>query len=316
MRRTITFSAALLAAGLALAGCSAAPNSAGSITTVEGSARDVPLLPAQPFDGGTVQSEPLPQDAPQDAAASTADRQVVTTGWMSVTVDAPVEASVEAVRITTDAGGRVDSRTETAPVNGDQGSASLTLRVPADRLTAVVDELRTLGTVQEVSLSEADVTMQTQDLDARIAALTASIDRMLGLVSTAADINAVIALETAISDRQAELESLDAQRRSLADQVAMSTITLSLVSVADAPPQNPDTFWSGLATGWNAFIGFFAGLVVAAGVLLPWIVLLGLVAAVVIVVVRRRRAVRAAATPPVERSESVEPSAERTPPAE
>jgi len=217
------------------------------------------------------------------------DRQVIVTGYVTVTVENPLDSATEAVKITEQVGGRVDGRSEYAPVAGDKGSATLTLRLPADSLTATLDKLKQLGTVQEVSLSSADVTMVTQDLDARIKALTASVDRLLGLLATATDTDTLIKLETAISDRQAELESLESQQRYYADQVSLSTVTLNLISTADTPATEPNSFLTGLQSGWNAFIAFFVGLVVAFGVLLPWLIFVGIITVVVIFLVKRSK---------------------------
>jgi hypothetical protein len=226
-----------------------------------------------------------------------ADRQVITTGYVTLTVTDPLKSADDAVRITEQAGGRVDGRNEYAPRDDiDKGSATLTLRIPSDSLTATLDKLRELGTVQEVSLNSNDVTMATQDLDARIKALSASIDRMLVLQSTATDVDSLIQLETAISDRQAQLESLQSERRYYADQVSLSTVTLNLVSEYNAPVSEPNTFLSGLIAGWNAFVAFFAGLLVALGVLLPWLIFAGIITFVVIWLVRwnrRRKAAKA-----------------------
>ena len=127
------------------------------------------------------------------------------------------------MRIVEAAGGRIDGRTEYAPTETDQGSATLQLRIPADKLTATLDKLEELGRADEVSLSTSDVTVESQDLDARITALRASIERLNGLMAQATDIDDLITLESAISSRQGELESLEAQQRYLADQVSMST---------------------------------------------------------------------------------------------
>ena len=167
-------------------------------------------------------------------------------------------------------------------------------------VTPTLDALKKLGRADQVSVNATDVTTQTQDLGARIDALRASIARLLQLESNATDTTNLIAIETAISDRQGELESLEAQQRGLDDQISMSTITLELRSDAAAPPIKPADFWSGLGAGWGAFVAFWAGTLVVLGVLLPWLAFLGLAAVVTVVVVRlvRRRAARAAATPP------------------
>jgi hypothetical protein len=284
MRRTFTITTALLASAIALTGCSAMGGSE--------SGSDRPVI--------TDQGVPAPESADgmtTEIGGDVIDRQVITTGWVTIVVDDPKDAAAEAVRITEAAGGRIDGRSEYAPVDGDQGSATLTLRVPAGTLTATLDKLREIGEVREVSLNSSDVTMETQDLEARITALQASVDRLLALLPTATDTETLIALETALSARQADLESLKAQQRYLDDQVSMSTITLSLVSVAAAPVVEPDTFLSGLLAGWNAFVAFFAGLLVAFGVLLPWLVFAGLITLVILLLVRRARRKAAAAQP-------------------
>lgn len=217
------------------------------------------------------------------------DRSVITTGFLYVTVDAPLESAAEAVSITEAAGGRVDGRQEFAPQGGDAGGAELTLRIPAERLTATLDRLKELGEVEELQLSASDVTREVHDIDARVTALRSSITRLLALQDAAATVEDLIALETAISDRQAELESLEAQQRFLADQVGLSTITLVLGSRDVAPVTEPDTFLTGLITGWEALVAFGSGLLVLLGVLLPWLVLLGLLGLVVLLIVRRAR---------------------------
>ncbi len=287
MRRILIIPTALVLSALALAGCSAG-----------GASDEAGMAPAPAADGQFISSE-----GGSDAVESSAvDRQVIVTGWVTITVEEPMDAAAEAVRITESVGGRVDGRTEYAPVDGNKGSATLTLRLPADDLTETLDKLKALGDVQEVSLNSSDVTMVTQDLDARISALSASIDRLLALLANATDTETLITLETAISDRQAQLESLESERRYYADQVSLSTVTLNLVSVADAPVEEPVTFIDGLVAGWNSFVAFFAGLVVVIGVLIPWLLLAGVITAVVLLLVRWRQRAKAAAqaepTPP------------------
>ena len=293
MRRILIFSTAAVWVTLALAGCSASSGASSDSPASGSPAIDSPGIiteqaPLLSRDGGELTGgDSIATDSTADATADS-DREVIVTGYVTITVDKPVGAAADAVRMVEQSGGRVDGRAETAPVNGNDGSATLTIRVPSDTLTATLDKLRELGAVQEVSLNSADVTMETQDLDARITALSASVDRLLTLLSTAADTENLITLETAISDRQAQLESLESQRRYLADQVSLSTITLSLVSDFTAPTPEPDNFLDGISAGWASFVAFFAGLLVVFGVLLPWLVFLGIVALVVIVILRRR----------------------------
>jgi len=286
MRRILLTTVVLIAA-VSLAGCSTSAMS-GATDESAGSAAASPEKASEAAADGF---------APEDLSseASDADRQIVTTGYATITVEEPADAATEVATLVERAGGRIDSRTEYAPIDGDRGSAELTLRIPSTALTTTIESLKKLGDVQEISLSSDDVTTESQDLDARITALRESVDRLMALLATAKDTKVLIELETAISERQGNLESMEAQQRSLADQVKMSTVSLSLVSTADAPAETPDTFWSGLGTGWSALVTFFSGVLVVAGVLLPWIVLVGVIALVARVFILRALRKRQAA---------------------
>jgi hypothetical protein len=228
--------------------------------------------------------------------AQPSDRQVIKTGSMSITVKSPTDAADRASRIVESAGGRIDGRTQHAGDDGDTGSAQVIARIPSKKLNDTVDRLKKLGTVRDVSISSSDVTSQAQDLDARISALRTSVDRLQELMSKATSTADLITIESALSERQGNLEAMESQRRQLKDQVDLSSITITLNSVATARAQLPGTFLDGVITGWNTLVGFFAGLVVVVGVLLPWLVLGGVIAIAVVSLVRWRRRRRSTRT--------------------
>ena len=160
------------------------------------------------------------------------------------------------------------------------------------------DQLAELGSVDETLTDSVDVGTQQRDLETRITTLRATIARYTTWLADADTTSDLIELESAISQRQNELESLEAQQRALADSVAMSTITLELRSAALAPPpEGPTDFWSAVAAGWASFVGFWGAVLVAVGMGLPWLVLVGLVIAVVVWVARRAGRTPAPAVP-------------------
>ena len=288
MKRTAIVSIVLLGT-LGLAGCSAAsgdyamPQSESDLGyTEEGAAGGG----VDGSSGGSTESTVV--DGPQ----------VVTTGYITVLADDPAEAASEAVRVVEGVGGRVDSREEIAAVETDKGSATLVLRIPAKSQTATLTKLRALGEVQEVQISSTDVTGEVADIEGRITALEASVERLTGLLATADDTDALVSIESSLSSRQAELESLQSQQRALGDKVSLSTITLRLIA-EPLPPKEPEanTFFTGLTAGWESFVGFIIGLTVVFGALLPWLVFLGILGAVALVIYRRRRAKKVSEVP-------------------
>lgn len=255
--------------------------------------------------GAGVDRAPQHAAAADEAAAVEApsadetERLVIQTGSVSVTADDAPGVASEIARWVVAQGGRVDSRSETAATADETAWASLVVRVPAQRVTPLTDRLAELGTVTGIDLTSQDVTGTAQDLDARIHALEISVDRMESLMQDAGSTKDLLTAESALSDRQAELESLQAQRDRLADQVALSTLEISVAGPGALPATaERGTFATGLATGWDALVSTVAWLLVALGVLLPWLALLA--AGTLVVVGLRRRARRRAAPSPAQ----------------
>lgn len=282
MRRILLPTTALLAAVIALAGCSAG---AGSDESAGGA--PAPAQDSQQTEGefSSEASEPSDGDV---ASTEIIDRQVITTGYVTVTVKDPLDGAREAVRITESVGGRVDARSEYAADDTTGASATLTLRIPSETLTETLDKLKALGEVEEVSLNANDVTMQSLDLDARISAMSASIARLEALVPGAASLDDLITLETAISDRRAQLESMQSEQRYLADQVSMSTITFNLVTeyVPPVPEVEGSDPGSAFLRGLVALGTFFSGLLTVLAFMTPGLVVLAVLAVVAIVTIR------------------------------
>jgi len=234
------------------------------------------------------------------ASTNVVDRSTIETAYLSMSVSTPQSTVTDAERIATDAGGFVqDSSWNPANEFGPE-SAYLTIRVPVDQLDTVLSSLESLGTVDSLSRSKSDVTLAVTDLNARIASLQQSLNDLRTLQAQATNVGDLITVESAISARQAELDSLLAQQTYLTDQVDMSTISLTLTGATGTTPTN-DTFWDGLVAGWNSLAVAGSALIVAAGFALPWIVLLavvaGVVLAIVFAVIRRNRAGKEYVTP-------------------
>lgn len=227
---------------------------------------------------------------PSDADYAAGQREIVTTGSVTVTVKDTAGAANRFSAWVTKHGGRVDGRTETREDDGHT-SATLVVRVPNRTVNAAVRELRGYGTVDVVDLQRDDVTAEGRDLDARIKALRISVARLEAILNRGASTDQVIAAETALSERQQELESLLAQRRALSDQVSLSTIDVSFSPENKPGSVAPGGFRGGLIKGWNALVDTVNAIVTTLGALVPWLGI-ALLAGIVWRIARRVRRAR------------------------
>jgi hypothetical protein len=249
------------------------------------------------YDYGVIEQEMSAGRSPEFAEGqkldpSTTEPDVMTTGYLSLIVPTPSSAADEITTIVENSGGRIQSRSDYSPVDFGQPTSYLEARIPSATLDKTLSAISAIGTVQETSVYTVDVSLQKIDLDARIQVLSAAIERLGQLLGEASTTSDLVAIETALAERQAELDSLTSQRSYLSDQTLFATISITLATPADATPKDPDGFFDGIEQGIAGILAFFAGAIVWAGILLPWLglVLIAIVLiAVIRTLVRRRR---------------------------
>jgi outer membrane murein-binding lipoprotein Lpp len=304
--RARTVLAAALAAGFLLAGCSATTS---TDAAVEGGA---PVVAGDMAVSGEM---PAGEGAAVDGKVATAPtpvntaRQVIRTGYVSMQVDDVTKSAFDVHALIKKRNGLISS--EDTQSSGDMTYANISAQIPADSLDDFIADVSALGTVTSINVTAQDVTTQVVDLDARIKALQTSIDRLTELLAQASRIEDLLAIETQLAQRQAELDSLTAQRQWLGDQVAMSTITVSLSPVTQIADVDAPGFLSGLQSGWAAFLSLIMVAVTAVGFFLPFLLVLAVIAVpLAIVLVRQSRRHRRVPTAPTAPTAPAEPRQE------
>ncbi len=131
--------------------------------------------------------------------------------------------------------------------------------------------------------------MQKVDLEARISSLESSISKFRELLASATNVTDLISAESALAERQAELDSLNAQLKYLSQQVDMSVIYLSLLPSDSFSAIKPIGFLSGLEKGFYALLNIVANLTSFVGYAIPWIGLLVLIILLYKIISRIRR---------------------------
>ncbi len=237
-----------------------------------------PAGPVPP--GGPVDPDLDPGTDPLPDAVG---RDVVRTAQLTVEVADPAAAARSVRTAAAAAGGLV------AQEQADTTGSWLVLRVPSAGLDRLVDDLAALGSVLARAAHAEDATAQVVDLDSRVATQRASVTRVRALLAQAASVGDVVAVESELARREADLESLERRLAALRGRVALSTLTVELRGAAAPPPAAaPPGFGSGLGAGWAGLRAVGTALATAAGFLLPFLPLLA-AAGVVVWVVRRRR---------------------------
>ncbi|HLO04472.1 MAG TPA: DUF4349 domain-containing protein, partial [Symbiobacteriaceae bacterium] len=179
------------------------------------------------------------------------------------------------------AGGFIqNSQVEGQKENGRR--MTISIRVPAAGYDNTFSAIAGLG--EEITRKEwtEDVTQEYYDLEARISVQEAHLVQLKKLYEKAGTIPEMIQLEQEIARVQAEVDSLKGRYQYLSNQVAFSTITVSLYEPgAPAPIQPPKTVWERMTRGFigsaNGFVNFLGNLLVFLVSAIPVVVPLGIV---------------------------------------
>ena len=300
--RVLALSGTVLLTAL-LAGCGGGGNGTSSGGTTDGAAR------SSSAEGGTPKDAAAPATG-ADAFAATKggvsgtqvrasvlddSRSLIRKAAITVQVKDVPAAARRASQVAIDAGGMVQSeQTNDDPGDRARSLSTMTLQVPPKSYAVVLTQLAALGTRVEQNQSTDDVTTQVVDVQARISAQRASVARVQALLARAKSLGEVVSVESELTRRQADLESLESQRKALAAQTELATIVATFQATPTttaALDKSHLGFLSGLDNGWTAFVAVVLVALTVIGAALPFLVtalLIGLVAWRVYVSARRR----------------------------
>jgi Domain of unknown function (DUF4349) len=293
--------ASLLAGATLLAGCgSSNDGGGGSSSSVASGGGDVraPAASAEDksaADGGALTSEDGGGSGTENSARVVPiTRSVVYRGDITVRVKDVAAAVARAEGFATGVDGLVyGEELSTEPGRKGSSQATLTLKVPPTQFRPVLNQLGALGKQISRSQTAEDVTSKAVDVASRLRSQRASVARLQALLDKATTVGAVVQVEGELSRREADLEALEAQQKSLDELVDLATINVSLVApdVKVAPPVKKDNlgFLSGLKGGLTALLVVVVVALTAVGAALPFLIALALVAVPVLLVLRSRR---------------------------
>lgn len=284
----------LLPTILLLAACSgaaSAPAARGG-----GAAADVAVgKPAAGNAGAPQPGETVTKGVPVPQAFDVT-RSVILTANIAMKASDPWAVADKAQAVAAGLGGDVIGLSQSG--SKDDRVASLTMRVPSERFTEALRQLRALdGDVVSSTVDGKDVTDQFVDLKARLSAKVAEEQRYNALLARAATIDEILKIDAALSNVRTQIEQLQGQVNSIASRTQFSTITMSItpaIVVIGTTPSAWDparTVAQALATLAAVLRGFAD---VAIWLLVfGWIPLLAL--ALALIVTRGRRTTRTAA---------------------
>jgi predicted metal-dependent hydrolase len=144
------------------------------------------------------------------------------------------------------------------------------LRIPVGQMDSALIALKNLGRVDAESQNGEEVTAQYVDLQARLANARNTEQRLTEVLQQrTGKLSDVLAVEKETARVRGEIESMEAERKSIATQVAFATLNLTLTEdykprLQTVPPSTLRQFRNSAVEGYQAMAAGLIGLVNAA----------------------------------------------------
>jgi hypothetical protein len=264
---------------------------------------EAPLAPMEP--GDTASNVDL---GAGEAAGQAEERLIIRTGNISVRVEDTVAAQQEiedlVARLAAE-GAYVVSSEQSGGTDGQDPYITMSVRVPAARFDETMDAVAGMAVdvVSRIENSD-DVTEEYVDLGARLEALEAARDRLLEIMSEANRTEDLLAAEAQLTQREAEIESIQGRMQYLSQSATLARIYIQLepyvlsqpVGEGWRPAETVRNALEALLEGAQGLVDFaiFFGIAV-----LPWLLALALGVYLLYRIVRwavRRRQAQSTAT--------------------
>lgn len=299
----LAHTALVVPALLLVAACGASNDALSATSDSAPLARDAagaPETAPEPATGGKAADYAVGDgvSAPTGARADTPKnptqtKAVISKGQVSLESEDLDKARFELKKLLDTWGGSIANEESSADDEGRTDLQQLELRVPSKLFGTAMDEISKLGKLVDRSRNSEDVTTQVIDINARVRSQKLSLARIEALMARAETLSQVISIESQLSQRQAELDSLEQQQKYLADQTAESTINVYLSLPDEEATEDGDDdangFIAGLEDGWDAFRSTTSGVLQGLGAVLPFGVVLALLGVPAALAWRRRR---------------------------
>ena len=204
---------------------------------------------------------------------SAPDRKLIRNAYVTLEVSSAETATAEIRALVEAAGGYVGNESQSEDGYGAK-RASLTCRVPADRLDELLEQTQGQGTVESLQISAQDITEQYFDLEIRLGTQQQLETRLLELLERSSnELQDLLEIERELARVRGQIDQMEGRRRFWDHQVAMATLQIELheprPAIAGSEGGVLRTLGNAFRDAGNNFVDALAFVISSIGALLP-----------------------------------------------
>ena len=288
-KRFYSFVTAAALTAAMLTGCGAADKGGAASSTAS---YDMAVESAAEYAAGAVVAEENGAIQSSLSPQTGSDRKIVYTASMRMESTRFDDARAALLAAVEDCGGYLESTDQSGSAKEGSRWVYYTVRVPAVKYTAFLEQAGQAGSVLNLNESAQDITLEYVDVQARLESLESKKARLEALADKAETTADLLEIENQLTEVQYQLESYTRQMKVMDNQVDYCTVDISLREVATLTPTGVsfgERIADAFTGGWTAFAAFVQDAVVAIIYNLPLLIIFGILAAVLVPVLRKWR---------------------------
>ncbi|MBO4460700.1 MAG: DUF4349 domain-containing protein [Clostridiales bacterium] len=185
--------------------------------------------------------------------------------------------------------------------NNQFRTGTYVVRVPQDKLDALIESVNGAVTVTSTSENSVDRTLQYVDMESKVKSLKVEQQTLMDLLAKADSLDSIIVLQNRLSEIRYQIESYETQLKTIDNQVTYATLNLTIREVIeeeDQPEIKKRTFLDDIKDAFSEMlenvVEFGEGAVILFIMLLPLTVVLIIAGIIVLICIKRGRKKRAA----------------------
>ncbi len=156
-------------------------------------------------------------------------------------------------------------------------TVTMTVRIPADKFAAAIDEIRkSAERVIVETIKSDDVTEEFIDVEARLKAKKALEAQFMEIMKRANSVEDALNVQSELADVRSDIEQIEGRLRFLQNQTSLSTIKLRIQTPAAIANSSKGFFyelWDSISRGLDGAFAFVFGFVTFAIAVLPFLIL-------------------------------------------
>lgn len=172
---------------------------------------------------------------------------------------------------------------------------SMTIRIPQEQLHPFIDSLDAFNQLYILSqeVGRQDVTQSYRDNETRIAVLEEEEAALRELMQEQGSLEELLQIRRRLTEVITEREIFENQNQAYDEQVAYSTVELSIQQTDRASGQDVSGFWDRLTNvivdSFYSFISFAQNLVIGLVYFIPFLVVIGILAWIIYRILKNRK---------------------------